>query len=118
MTTRRHATGMAKIVPGATAAVVHGDELAWIAGTGFADQRTSRHELLAGRFRGSGLNFCTTKGFRGYAGYVATGAIRIQADALPWHDRMLGQWRGSLFERLGWAPIQSGIEKRHGCRQA
>ena len=54
------------------------------------------------------------KGFRGYAGYVATGAIRIQADALSWHDRMLGQWRGSLFERLGWAPIQSGIEKRHG----
>ena len=59
------------------------------------------------------MNFFT-KSFRGYAGYVATGAIRIQADALSWHDRMLGQWRRPLFERLGWAPIQSGIEKRHG----
>lgn len=29
-------------LPGATAAVVHGDELAWIAGTGFADQDAGR----------------------------------------------------------------------------
>ena len=27
---------------------------------------------------------------------------------------MFGQWRGTLLERLGWAPIRSGIEKRHG----
>jgi hypothetical protein len=39
------------------------------------------------------VNFCT-KGFCGYAGYVATSAIRNRADALSRHDRMLGQWKG------------------------
>jgi S-adenosyl methyltransferase len=60
------------------------------------------------------VNFCT-KGFRGYAGYVATGAVRNRADALSRHDRMLGQWRGATrTPRLGSDPIRNREAPRCG----
>ena len=63
-------------LPGATAAVVHGDELAWIAGTGFADQDAGRPSQPDALYRIASI----TKTFTGTAVMQLRDAGRLDLD--------------------------------------
>jgi CubicO group peptidase (beta-lactamase class C family) len=63
-------------LPGATAAVVHGDELAWIAGTGFTDQDAGRPGQPAALYRIASI----TKTFTGTAVLQLRDAGRLDLD--------------------------------------
>lgn len=63
-------------LPGATAAVVHGDELAWIAGSGFADQDARRPSQPGTLYRIASI----TKTFTGTAVMQLRDAGRLDLD--------------------------------------
>jgi CubicO group peptidase (beta-lactamase class C family) len=95
-------------LPGATAAVVQGDELAWIAGTGFADQDTRQPSQPDTLYRIASI----TKTFTGTAVMQLRDAGRLDLDDpavayLP--ERATGyDWR-TVSDQLDPAPAMSPV---------